>query len=146
VRAPWPLQPETTAELYEVNGEPGGIVANPPIIIPHARVAIGFDSGHGVLSAWRWSDVAGNLAPLWQRTQNHAAHVLVYPESNEVVTFDFDVQRGIDQVVILDIESGDELARADTESPIQSVVFPCPGWTQDFYALTFTTLTRVAVG
>jgi hypothetical protein len=145
VRAAWPLLSGAHAELYEICGEPGGIVANPPMIVPEARVAIGFDSGHGVISAWRWSDSGGPLAPLWRRQQNHAAHVLVYPDSNEVVTFDFDVHRGMDQCVVVDIESGAELARVDTGSPVQSVVFPCPGWNRDFYTLTFTTLTRVAV-
>ena len=46
---------------------------------------------------------------------------------------------------ILDIESGDEVARADTGSPVQSVLFPAAGFENDFYLCTFTTITRVSV-
>ena len=125
-------------------GEPGGIIANPPIIVEDQRVAIGYDSGHGKMAVWRWSGDDHALQPLWQRDQNHASHSLVYPGSGEVVTMDYDVARGMDQCVVLDIQSGTEHARIDTGSPVQSVVFPCPGWERDFYVLTMTTLTRVA--
>jgi hypothetical protein len=45
--------------------------------------------------------------------------------------------------VVLDIETGDELARVDTTSPVQCVLFPCAGWSDDVYVSTFTTLTRL---
>jgi hypothetical protein len=143
VRAPWP--PSTTAgdvELSDVCGDPGGIIANPPIIVEDSHVAIGYDSGHGVMTAWRWTD-SGSMRRRWQRQQNHASHALVYPRSGEVVTMDYDVSRGMDQCVVLDVESGAERARVDTGSPIQSVLFPCPGWDRDLFLLTMTTLTRV---
>ena len=50
-----------------------------------------------------------------------------------------------DQVVVLDIETGEERARADTGSPVQSVLFPAPGFGRDLYLCTFTTLSRVEV-
>jgi hypothetical protein len=68
----------------------------------------------------------------------------VYPTRREVVTMDYDVGRGMDQCVVRDIETGDERARVDTGSPIQSVLFPCPGFADDLYVLTMTTLTRVS--
>ena len=46
---------------------------------------------------------------------------------------------------LLDILTGDELARADTGSPVQSVLFPAAGFGNDFYLCTFTTITRVSV-
>jgi hypothetical protein len=49
-----------------------------------------------------------------------------------------------DQVVVLDIETGTELARADTGSPLQAVVFPAVGWHRDVYVTSMSTLTRVA--
>ena len=66
------------------------------------------------------------------------------PGSGELVTGDFDASRGADQVVVLDIGSGDELARADTGSPVQSVLFPAAGFGNDVYLCTFTTVTRVS--
>ena len=48
-------------------------------------------------------------------------------------------------MVVLDIATGDELARADTGSPVQSVLFPAAGFSRDLYLCTFTTISRVAV-
>jgi hypothetical protein len=144
VRAPWPAS-GVDAELYEVCGEPGGIVANPPIVADrgHRTIAVGYDSGHGRMTAWELRD--GRMTTAWTRSQNHAAHSVLFRDSGELVTFDFDMSRGMEQCVVLDIDTGDELARVDTNSPIQSVLFPCPGWDRDAYTLTFSTLTRVHV-
>jgi hypothetical protein len=144
VRASWPPRGED-AELFEIMGEPGGIVANPPIIAvdDDGGIAVGYDSGHGVMAAWRWSTGHSQLEPLWTRTQDHASHSIHFRDTGELVTFDYDMARGMDQCVVLDIATGDELGRVDTGSPLQSVVFPCPGWSNDCYTLTFSTLTRV---
>lgn len=145
VRTDWPLVPGATADLHEICGAAGGIVANPPMIVEQRDVAIGYDSGHGEMTAWRTS--GGSLGePIWRRSQQHASHVLVYSATNEVVTMDYDLDRGIDQCVVLDVETGAEKARVDTGSPVQSVVFPCPGWERDCYVVSLTTITRVAAG
>jgi len=47
--------------------------------------------------------------------------------------------------VVLDVTTGAELARVDTESPVQSVLFPTPGFARDVYVCSFTTVSRVAV-
>jgi hypothetical protein len=121
------------------------VVANPPSIDPDRRIAVGYDSGNGVLAAFSF-DEAGVLEARWTRSQDHASHMIRFPETGELVTGDYDRQRMADQVVILDIETGTELARADTGSPVQSVVFPCAGFDRDVYVCSFTTLTRVHVG
>lgn len=146
VRAPWPADGRP-AELLEICGDPGGIVANPPIIAPRADhgIAVGYDSGHGVMHAWRWWPDRTDVETLWERPQNHAAHSIHFPATGELVTFDYDVDRAVDQCVVLDIDTGRELGRVDTASPLQSVVFPCPGWDRDCYTLTFSTLARVHV-
>jgi hypothetical protein len=142
VRTSWPPG-QSDADLFEICGEPGGIVANPPIIAERSdrTIAVGYDSGHGRMTAWELRD--GAMTTAWQRAQNHAGHSVLFATSGELVTFDFDVARGMDQCLVLDIDTGNELARVDTESPIQSVLFPCPGWNRDVYTLTFSTLTRV---
>ena len=48
--------------------------------------------------------------------------------------------------MLLDIGTGDELARADTGSPVQSVLFPAVGFDGSVYLCTFTTVTRVTAG
>lgn len=119
----------------EVCGRPGGLVANPPVVDEARGVAVGYDSGNGVVTAF---DVA-SLAVRWTRDQDHAAHLLLYEDTGELVTGD-----GA-EVVVLDVASGQELARADTGSGIQSVLFPCPGFGRDFYLCSLLSVSRVAV-
>jgi len=45
---------------------------------------------------------------------------------------------------VIDIETGHELARADTGSPIQSVLFLAPGFERDLYYCSFTTVARIS--
>lgn len=135
----------TTAavSLTEICGLPGGIVANPPVIDESRRIAVGYDSGNGVLAAF---DVAanGSTTPRWSREQNHACHPLLFPDTGELVTNDYDATKRVDDVVVLDIATGRERLRVDSGSPLQSVVFPAAGFERDFYYCSFTTLTRVA--
>jgi hypothetical protein len=129
--------------LTEICGAPNGIVANPPAVDAGRRIAVGYDSGNGVLAAFAFG--TGTPEALWRREQDHACHPLLYPDTGELVTADFDAARGTDQVVVLDVATGKEKARADTGSPVQSVLFPCPGFGRDFYLCSFLTVTRVSV-
>ena len=119
-------------------------MANPPVIDVERSIAVGYDSGNGVMRAF---DIAtdGSLSPRWQRHQEHGGHLLLYPDTGELVTGDYDQGRLADQVVVLDIETGDEVARADTGSPVQSVLFPSAGFGRELYLCTFTTVSRVSV-
>lgn len=128
--------------LTEICGLPAGIVANPPAIDPERHIAVGYDSTNGALCGFRFDDT-GRLTPLWQRRQNHGGHMLRFADTGELATGHHDARRGADQVVVIDIETRVERARADTGSPVQSVLFPAPGLDRDFYVCSFTTLTRV---
>ncbi|MEX2292911.1 MAG: hypothetical protein WD691_03910 [Acidimicrobiales bacterium] len=128
--------------LTEVCGQPGGLIANPPLVDEARRIVVGFDSGNSVMTAF---DVAadGSLSQRWQRQQAHASHMLLFPDTGEVITGDHHRERMADQVVLLDIETGTEKARADSGSPLQAVVFPAVGWHDDVYVCSMSTLTRV---
>ncbi|MGB8859544.1 MAG: hypothetical protein WCC60_09820 [Ilumatobacteraceae bacterium] len=128
--------------LTEICGLPGGLIANPPAIDPERRIAVGYDSGNGVVAAFRYGDT-GATTPLWRRDMNHAAHPLRCSDG-ALVLCDHDATRNADQVVIVDLETGAEIARADTGSPIQSVLFLAPGFDRDFYYCSFTTLARIS--
>jgi hypothetical protein len=39
--------------------------------------------------------------------------------------------------------TSDELGRVDTGSPVQSLLFCAPGWHDDAYVVSFTTVTRL---
>ena len=54
-------------------------------------------------------------------------------------------RRAADDVVVLDIASGAERARARVPTMFQSVLFPAPGWDRDLYWCTFSTLARLEV-
>ena len=161
-------------ELVEVCGLPHGAVTDPPLYDPERRIALGYDSGNGVLSAWRLADA--RLKPLWQKRYATASHMIRYPDTGEVVIGDFHdgmptlrrpalralarrsgrlassrrlrsaaARRCHDDVVVIDIETGDERARASVPSLFQSVLFPAAGFNRDLYYCTFSTLARVAV-
>ena len=128
----------------EVCGRAGGLVANPPVVDGDRAIAVAYDTGNAAMTAF---DVAadGGLTERWRRHQHHGGHLLLDPGTGALVTGDFDAGRGRDQVVVLDIATGDEWARADSGSPVQSVLFPAAGFGNDFYLCTFTTVTRVSV-
>jgi hypothetical protein len=126
-----------------VCGRPGGIIANPPVVDPDRRVAVGYDSGNGVLAAWRFGE-PGEWELLWRHDQDHAAHLIRYPDTGELVCFDHDPVAG-ERVVVRDIESGAERGRVAIGSPVQSVLFPSVGWGRDLYVSTFTGVARVSV-
>ena len=130
--------------LTEICGLPNGIVANPPAVDVDRGIAVGYDSANGVLAAF---DIApdGSCAPRWRREQHHGCHPILYPDTGELVTADHDTERMMDQIVVLDIETGTEVARADTGSPLQSVVFLAPGFNRDLYYCAFPTLSRISV-
>lgn len=121
--------------LAEVCGRPGGLIANPPVVDEERGVAVGYDSGNGVLTAFDLD----TLDVRWQVDQDHGGHLLLYEGSGEVVTGDHA------DVVVRDVATGEERARADHGMGIQSVLFPCPGDARDLYVVTFLGVSRVAV-
>ena len=131
-------------QLTEVCGLPGGIVANPPAVDPERRIAVGYDSGNGVVAAFHLDDSGRVAGPAWRRELDHAAHPLRYADTGELVLLHHDPASG-EQLVVLDIATGAELARAATGSPVQSVLFLAPGFERDLYVCSFTTVARVAV-
>ena len=133
-----------SVSLTEICGLAGGLVANPPAVDPGRNIVVGYDSGNGIVAAFRF-DHQAVTERLWQRHLDHAAHPLRFPDTGELVLCDYDAERNTDQVVVLDIETGDERARVDTGSPVQSVLFAAPGFDRDLYVCSFTTVSRVAV-
>ena len=121
--------------MAEVCGLPRGLVANPPVVDARRQVVVGYDSGNGVVTGFDLD----TLEVRWQRSQDHGSHLLLYEDTGELVTGD-----GND-VVVLDVTSGAELARADSGLGMQSVLFPAPGRGRDFYLCSFLALSHVTV-
>ena len=159
-------------ERVEVCGMPRGAVTDPPFFDEGRRIAVAYDSANGVVQAFKFDQ---GLEPLWRRELNHSAHMIHFAESGELVLHDFRgpafnrtragraigrrftagmripwlrrlMARGSrDEVVVVDIETGAEQARAAVPTLMQSVVFPAPGFDRDLYWVTITTVARVAV-
>lgn len=159
-------------EAVEICGLPRGAVTDPPLYDPQRRIAIGYDSANGVLAAFSFD---GRLERLWQRPLAHAAHMIIYPDTGELVVGDWSgpalsssrlaravgpwagwvprsrmlragaARAGGDDVVVLDIATGTEMGRTRVPSMFQSVLFPAPGWGRDLYWCTFSTVARIEV-
>lgn len=132
------------ATLTEICGEANGVIANPPLIDVQRRIAIGYDSGNGVLAAFDIAD-DGSTSLRWRHEQNHACHPLLFSDTGELITTDHDLSRMADQIVVRDIESGEERLRVDSGSAVQSVLFPAVGWDHDAYYCSFNGIARIAV-
>ena len=120
--------------LAEVCGRLGGLVANPPVVDVARGVAVAYDSGNGVVTAFD----ADTLEVRWQRDQDHASHLLLHAASGELLTGDHT------DAVVLDVATGTELLRVDAGLGMQSVLFPCPGFGRDLYVCAFTGVSRLA--
>lgn len=129
--------------LAEVCGRPDGLIANPPLIDESRRIAVGYDSSNAIVTAWTFDEPFTELRVRWQRPLAQAMHPLCFAATGELVVNDHDAARGTDQVVVLDIGTGDELGRVDTGSPLQSVLFAAPGWHDDLYVVSFAGVARV---
>ncbi|MDP5115124.1 MAG: hypothetical protein NWP39_06535 [Ilumatobacteraceae bacterium] len=129
--------------LTEICGLPNGIVANPPVVDTKRQIVVGFDSGNGVISGFDYDEDSVTLR--WSHEQNHACHMLLLPETGQIITADYRPELGCEQVVVLDITTGAEVARVSTTSPIQSAVFPAIGPRGDIYWCSMTTITRISV-
>jgi hypothetical protein len=129
-------------DAIEISSMIGGSVTNPPLIDPVRKIVIGFDSANRVLAAWRFGT---GLVPLWRKDHIGAAsHMLLDPCSGQIVTNDY-TPRGGESVVVLDIETGAERARALIGGMMQGVVFPSIGWDRDFYWCSMSKLARVSI-
>jgi hypothetical protein len=137
-------------QAWEVCGLPQGSITNPPLVDLQRRCVIAYDSSNRVLRAWRLQDEqqedpgGTRLEPLWQKQDfGCASHMLLYPDSGELVLNDYRHWR--EEVVVLDIVSGDEKGRVRSGGITQGVVFPSAGWQRDLYWSSMGRLARIFV-
>jgi hypothetical protein len=132
------------AQVIPISGIKGGSVTNPPVVDLQRRIVIAFDSANRYLRAWRIDPESSALSPLWEKAAlGCASHMILYPDTGELVTNDY--RKNGEEVVVLNVETGVEIARARIGGISQGVVFPSAGWGRDFYWTTFDRLARVSV-
>ncbi len=127
--------------LYPVHDEVKSLVSNPPCIDVEREVAIGYDSAHGVVTAFKFDNPT---TPLWKKKLNHAMHPILLANDGLVMMNDFRVETGKEDIVILDVMTGEEMYRVSTESPLQSVIFGSCGFDNDLYICSFSHVTRIS--
>jgi hypothetical protein len=161
-------------ERAEVCGAPAGAVTDPPLVDPERGIALGYDSANAVVTAWRTGDgaltplwsrrlataahmirypdtgeiVVGDFHDWTPTLRRPALRRLAMRGGGVIQSSRFRAaaaRRAHDDVVVLDIETGDERARAAVPSLFQSVLFPAAGWDRDFYWCTFSTIARAVV-
>ncbi len=123
--------------FFEQRG--GGIIA-PPVHMPELGIAVAWDSLNGGLAGIR-ADADG-LHVAWTTEIRPSMQPVVFPESGELVINDFDPERG-DDLVVVDLESGDLLSRASTGSRLANGMFLMPGGQRDVYYCTTGSIARV---
>jgi hypothetical protein len=131
-------------EALEVCGARGGSITNPPLVDVKRHIVVGYDSANRHVQAWRFNTPSGTLEPLWHKSPfGCASHMILYPDTGELVVNDY--RRHGEEVVVLNMESGEELARVRSGGLTQGVVFPSPGWGRDFYWSSMGRLARIYV-
>ncbi|MCH9732291.1 MAG: hypothetical protein K0U84_21925 [Actinomycetia bacterium] len=158
----------------DVCGQPHGSVTNPPLYDPQRNIALGYDSANSILTAWRLTQgslerlwqreystathmirypdtgevVINDFRDGFPLVRSHrlrrltmrGGRLISSPRVRAMAS-----RRSTDNVVIIDIESGQERARAAIPSMTQGVVFPAVGWSRDLYYPTMTALARLSV-
>jgi hypothetical protein len=125
---------------FEPFGLAGGTIVNPPLVDASRNIIVAYDSGNSRIAAFRYGV---GFERLWEHAFGASCHFLLYDGTGEIAVNDY--RDGAEHLVVLDIESGAEKARAATGSTVQCVQFPSAGWRRDIYTCTFTTLSRVFV-
>jgi hypothetical protein len=175
VRLWWARHDNGIARSVEISGTAYGTESNPPAWDPDERIVVAYDAGNAVLRAWRltadelvplwrrdgfahaghlilypdtrelvaqdWKDIEALRRPLVRRALRPAFQLLAQSAAIRRAS----LATGSDQLVVLDLDTGEEKARVDVPSPSQGFLFPAPGFERDVYYQSLTTIARVVV-
>lgn len=122
-------------------GTPGGGIIAPPVHVPEADMAIAWDSINGGLAGV--STVGGGLDLAWHLEVRASMQPVVFPESGELVINDF-TDSGSDDLVVVDIATGELLDRVATGSRVANGMFLSAGGRRDVYYCSTLTVARIA--
>jgi len=132
--------------IQPVTGLPYGSSTNPPFFTPDKNILVGYDSPNSMVRAWRWKKEEKSLDLLWEKTSFcPGGHMIYFRDTGELVMNDYHRFIKGDNVVILDIESGEEKGRVKGKNMAQGLAFSAPGWGRDLYYILGDKLVRVWV-
>ena len=138
------MKDATDHQILEISGMTGGSITNPPLVDVKRNIVLAYDSANRYLRAWRFDLVTQTMRPLWEKSPfGCASHMVLYPDTGELAINDY--RNFGEEVVLLQIETGAEIARARSGGLTQGVVFPSAGWGRDFYWSSMGRLARIFV-
>jgi len=147
--APWPgaqrlirvsLDRPDDVRSVEPFGLPGGGIIAPPVNVPEHGMAIAWDSVNGGLAGV--DTTADELTVAWQLDVRPSMQPVVFPEPAELLINDF-TDDGNDDLIVVDVVSGELIDRVHTGSRIANGMFLTPGGNHDVFYCTTAALARV---
>ena len=123
-------------------GTPGGGIIAPPVYVPEHKMCIAWDSINGGLAGV--SDADGSLKVAWTVDARPSMQPVVFPETGELVINDF--RPGDDQLIVVDIPTGQVIDRVSTGSHVANGMFLTPGGERDIYYCSTYAVVRVQWG
>lgn len=127
---------KTSIEPFDKEG--GGIIA-PPVNVPEYEMCIAWDSINGGLAGISTTD--RKLAVSWQLDMRPTMQPVVFPESGELVINNF--ENGEDELIVVDIATGELLSRAKVNARLANGMFLTPGFNRDIFYCTTGTFSKV---
>ena len=132
----------TTGQVQSVEpfGTTGGGIIDPPVHVPEQQIAIAWDSINGGLAGVATGGDSLDVA--WHLDVRPSMQPIVYPDSSELVINDF-TDAGDDDVIVVDIASGELIDRVSTGSRIANGMFLTAGDERDVWYCSTLTLARL---
>ena len=127
---------KTSIEPFDKEG--GGIIA-PPVNVPEYEMCIAWDSINGGLAGISTTD--RKLAVSWQLDMRPTMQPVIFPESGELVINNF--ENGEDELIVVDIATGELLSRAKVNARLANGMFLTPGVNKDIFYCTTGTFSKV---
>lgn len=121
-------------------GTPGGGIIAPPMYLPEQQMAIAWDSINGGLAGI--STAEGGLEVAWHLDVRASMQPVAFPESGELVINDFTAD-GSDDLVVVDVVSGELVDRVATGSRVANGMFLTAGGSRDVFYCSTLTVARV---
>ncbi len=133
----------TDGSLQEIApfGTPGGGIIAPPVAVPEWNRCIAWDSVNGGLAGVELGP-DGDLGAAWHLDVRPSMQPVVFPDSGELVINDYTDARS-DDLVVVDIGTGELIDRVPTGSRIANGMFLTAGDDRDVWYCSTTTVARV---
>ena len=133
------LTDPSDVQSVEPFGTAGGGIIAPPVHVPEHSTAIAWDSVNGGLAG---VDTSNGLHVRWQLDVRPSMQPVVFPDSGELVINDFTAE-GSDDIVVVDIASGELIDRVATGSSIANGMFLTAGGARDVFYCSTLYLSRI---